>query len=168
MDEPDPKSNLIEFTRQKRDGTIQAVRAPYGACEHLRVTVDQATKSVACRECKTPLDAFTVLWELAIKQRRWLDQLDEWDAYRDSLLSQRYDLEWQRRQDDVTAPPDDPAIRKVWDTFHAYIGDSFCAMYRRNAKKRTGVLWYGRTSNGGCVSYDYARSQLVPKIEVVP
>ena len=163
----DPQSNLIEFKRQPREGTLKPVRAPYGACKHERVTVSEATRTVTCSACDTELDAFAVLLEMAHKQRRWLNELDEWDARRDSLLSERYDREWERKAGDIVSPPTDLTTLRIWETFHAYLKDKFCGMYRRKARKRYGAMWYGRTSNGGCVSYEYARSRLIPEISPV-
>lgn len=165
MDNPDPKSNLIEFKRGKREGTIEPVRAAYDSCKHERVMVDEATRTVSCRTCKTPLDAFAVLYELAHKQRRWLDELDHWDAYRESKLADRYDLQWEKDQGEVKHPPTDPASLAIWQSFHRYLGDTFCGMYRRKRGKRNGPEWYGRTTTGGVFSHEWVRQRLLPKTE---
>jgi len=159
----DPKSNIVAF-KAKRQGNLEPVRKGYNACKHERVTVDEATRSVACRDCKVKLDAFTVLYEMAWKQRHWLEELDQWDAYRQSQLSERYDLEWEQTHEGVTSPPTDPEILKVWNIFQKYFKKGeFCGMHHRKTRKRNGPEWYGRSTYGACVSYEYARSQLIPK-----
>ena len=160
----DPRDNVLQFKREKREGTLIPVRKGFDGCKHAQAIVDQGTRSVSCATCKAPLDAFTVLYELATKQRRWLGELDAWDAYRDSKLSERYGAVWEERSGDVKAPPEDPEMKRVWDTFREYLGESFCAMYRLKQRKRSGTFWYGRTTNGGAVSYNYAREQLLTKV----
>lgn len=161
---PDPLSNVIEFIGKKRKPLLDAVRADYKACRHDRVTVSEEKRVVSCRDCGTELDAFQVLWEMAIKERRWLDDLEAWEAMRDSRLSDRYDAEWQRHMDDIVEPPTDRKLREIWETFHAVLGDKFCAMYHRKRRKRRGPEWYGRDNRGCTVSLEYARSTLVPKM----
>jgi hypothetical protein len=161
---PDPKSNLIEFKREKRTGTLEAVRAGYDACKHERLIISEEKRIVTCRACKTPLDPFTILFEFANKQRRWLDELDSWDAYRESKLAERYDLEWAEGLADIKGPPTDPEIRMIWDTFHAVLKDKFCGMYQRKKRKHAGPQWYGRSTSGGIYSYEFARQGLTPKV----
>lgn len=162
ISEPDPKSNLIQFKRAKHQGTLEPIRSS-GGCRHERCTVDEEKRIVACCACQTILDPFTVLYELAWKQRRWLEELDAWDAYRDSKLSERYDQVWQERKGDIIEPPQDPETRRVWNVFDKYFGERFCGMYRLKARKREGPLWYGRSVTGGCVSFDYAQRELMTK-----
>jgi hypothetical protein len=164
MDAPDPRSNLIEFKREKRTGTLEPVRRRYNDCQHERAQINEGSRSVTCAKCKAALDAFDVLYELATKQRRWLEELDAWDAYRDSKLSERYDTQWERDHEEVTEPPEEPALRRIWDTFAAYLKGNFCAMYKRKQRKRKGPEWYGRSTTGGIVSYEYARSRMVPQL----
>lgn len=161
---PDPLSNLIEFTRKKREPSLGAVRAGYEACHHPRVWVNEEKRIVSCRDCETELDPFQVLWEMATKERRWLDDMETWEAMRDSRLSDRYDAEWQKHVDDIIEPPTDKRLREIWETFHAVLGDKFCAMYHRKKRKRYGPEWYGRDTRGMTLSLEYARSVLVPKI----
>jgi len=162
---PDPlSSNLIEFTRKKREPLLGTVRAGYQSCRHPRVSVNEEKRIVSCRDCDAELDPFQVLWEMAVHERRWLDDLEAWEAMRDSLLSDRYDAEWQRHVDDIVEPPADRRLREIWETFHAVLGDKFCAMYHRKRRKRRGPEWYGRDTRGSCVSLQYARSLLVPKV----
>lgn len=160
---PDPKSNLVEFKKGKREPTMQVARHNYDACRHIHTIIDNDTRSVTCRDCKILLDAFTVLLELAHKERRWLSDLDEWDARRESLLAERYDEQWAKQQATTTEPPADRELRKIWDDFGAYLGPKFCGMYRRKQRKINGPDWYGKTTDGGMYSYEYVRSQLVPK-----
>lgn len=164
--EPDPQSNIIEFTRAKREPNIKIERRGYSDCLHPRTTVHESTRTVTCSICGTLLDAFTVLWEMATKQRRWLDDLEAWEARRDTMLSERYDLEWARRSGDIKEPPQDSQLREIWNTFYAVMGDKFCGMYLRKKRKRTGPLWYGRNIHGSCISLDYARSLLSTRIPV--
>ena len=96
MPEDDPKSNLIGFPIGKRKGTLEPVRKKYDACKHEAVFVEDGIREVTCQKCGVVLDAFTVLFELAWKQRRWLEELDAWDALRESRLSDRYDAQWER------------------------------------------------------------------------
>lgn len=70
---PDPLSNIIEFTGKKREPSLQTVRSGYKACRHPQVFVNEEKRTVSCRDCETLLDAFEVLWEMAVKERRWLD-----------------------------------------------------------------------------------------------
>lgn len=168
MEYPDPKSKVVEFKREKRVGSLVPLQARYGSCRHERATIIESSRSVECSACKCPLDAFTVLYELAHKQRRWLEDLDAWDAHRDSMLSERYDQEWQQRVGDVIDPPTNPADRRIWDVFHEYMGAKFCGMYKRKQRKRNGPGWYGRSVDGACVSYEYARSRLVEKVSGKP
>jgi hypothetical protein len=168
-EQPDPQSNIIEFTRKKREPLLSPVRAGYQACRHPRCWVNEEKRTVSCRDCNTELDAFTVLWEMAKTERRWLDDMEAWEAMRDSRLSDRYDAEWQRHVDDIIEPPADPKLRRIWETFHAVLGDKFCAMYHRKRRKRKGPDWYGRDTRGCTVSLEYARSCLVPKaVQVGP
>jgi hypothetical protein len=164
---PDPLSNVIEFTRKKREPLLEPKRADYKACRHVRTTVDEEKRVVSCRDCEAQLDPFQVLWEMANKERRWLDDLEAWEAMRDSRLSDRYDAEWQRHVDDIIEPPTDRRLREIWDTFHGALGDGFCAMYHRKRRKRRGPEWYGRDNRGSTVSLEYARAVLVPKIVTV-
>ena len=127
-------------------------------------TVSEEKRTVRCRDCDTLLDPFQVLWQMAIKERRWLSDLETWEARRDSLLGERYDAEWIKHVEDVVDPPSNPRLREIWDTFHAYMGDKFCAMYRRKHRQTKGTLWYGRDVRGSCVSIEYVRSQLAPKL----
>jgi hypothetical protein len=128
MPDDDPKSNLIGFPIGKRKGTLEPVRKKYDACKHEAVFVEDGIREVTCQKCGVVLDAFTVLFELAWKQRRWLEELDAWDALRESRLSDRYDAQWERDHEAVVAPPADPSLREVWDVFHSYFGDKFCGM----------------------------------------
>jgi hypothetical protein len=160
----DPLSNVVEFTGKKREPLLRPVRADYKACRHPRVWVNEEKRIVSCRDCETQLDPFHVLWEMAIKERGWLNDLEAWEAMRDSRLSDRYDAEWQRHVDDIIEPPTDRRSREIWETFHAVLGDKFCAMYHRKSRKRRGPEWYGRDTRGCTVSLEYARSVLVPKI----
>lgn len=163
-EQPDPQSNLVEFKHpKKREGTMIPVRRNYDDCKHPKFTVNESTRTVECQTCKTQMDAFNVLYEMAIKQRRWLEEMDEWDARRQSLLSERYDEEWGKCKDDIIEPPSDPTLRRIWDVFQAYYGSKFTAMYRRKQRLRTGPEWYGKSTYGACVSYEYARHQLIPK-----
>lgn len=159
----DPQSNLIAFEKGKRKGTLDPVRAKYDACKHESVFVEDGTREVTCQKCGVVLDAFAVLLEMAWKQRRWLEQLDEWDALRESRLSDRYDEQWARDHEGVTAPPSDPELRKIWDVFHSYFGGKFCGMYSRKRRKLKGPYWYGKSTYGATVSLDYARSVLISK-----
>ena len=163
LDVDSPQSNIIEFKKGKREGTLKPVRASYDACKHVNMFVDEATREVSCQKCGTKLDAFSVLFELAHKQRRWLEELDEWDARRESILSERYDQQWERDHEGIAEPPSDPSLRRVWDTFHSVMGDKFCRMYRRNHRKRNGPEWYGVSTEGMRLSYEYARSKMIPK-----
>jgi hypothetical protein len=164
---PDPLSNIIEFTRKKREPLLGAVRAGYKSCRHVRVWVNEEKRIVSCRDCETELDAFQVLWEMAIKERGWLTDLEAWEAMRDSRLSDRYDAEWQHHVDDIIEPPTDPQLRKIWETFHSVLGDKFCTMFHRKRRKRRGPEWYGRDTRGRTVSLEYAKSVLVQKIATV-
>jgi hypothetical protein len=161
---PDPLSNVIEFTRKKREPQLGTVRAGYQACRHPRVWVNEEKRIVSCQDCATELDPFQVLWEMAKKERRWLDDLEAWEAMRDSRLSDRYDEEWGRHAGDIIEPPTDPKLLEMWEIFRAILGDKFCGMYHRKRRKRCGPEWYGRNVSGACVSLEYARSVLVPKI----
>jgi hypothetical protein len=163
LPQEDPKSNLIAFDKGKRKGTLEPVRAGYDACRHKSVFVEEAKRQVTCQKCGAILDAFEVLLEFANKQRRWLDELDEWEAMQTSRLADRYDEQWARDHEGIVTPPEDPATRKVWDIFHAYFGDKFCGMYNRQRRKRYGPEWYGKGTNGLTVSLEYARKCLVPK-----
>lgn len=160
----DPKSNLVEFKREKRVGSITPVPRSYGSCRHDQTIVDEANRAVTCSKCGALLDAFTVLYEMAKKQRRWLDELDQWDAYRESKLSDRYDEKWARNSQDITSPPIDPETRKVWDVFDKYWGEKFCGMYKLKARKQNGPQWYGKSIHGGCASFEYVRNQLITKV----
>jgi hypothetical protein len=159
----DPKSNLIAFEKAKRKGTLEPVRAKYDSCRHESVFVEDGIRQVTCQKCGVVLDAFAVLLEMAYKQRRWLEDMDTWEAMRDSRLSDRYDEKWARDHEGIIEPPADPEQRKVWDVFCAYFGDKFCGMYERKRRKRTGPMWYGKGTNGVTVSLNYARSTLTPK-----
>jgi hypothetical protein len=163
MPEDDPKSNLIGFPIGKRKGTLEPVRKKYDACKHEAVFVEDGIREVTCQKCGVVLDAFTVLFELAWKQRRWLEELDAWDALRESRLSDRYDAQWERDHEAVVAPPADPSLREVWDVFHSYFGDKFCGMYNRKKRKRMGPGWYGKSTYGATVSLEYARSSMIAK-----
>jgi hypothetical protein len=163
MPEEDPKSNLISFQKGKRKGTLEPVRAKYDACKHESVFVEDGTREVTCQKCHVVLDAFTVLLEMSYKQRRWLEELDSWDALRESRLSDRYDEQWARDHEGVIAPPENPELRKIWDIFHAYFGARFCGMYSRKRRKRQGPEWYGKGAYGGTVSLEYARHCLTSK-----
>jgi len=164
MERQGPLSNIVEFTRKKREPGLQVARVGPDACRHHYLVVDEEKRAVRCRDCGVSLDPFQVLWEMANKERRWLDDLEAWEAMRDSRLADRYDAEWERRAGDVIEPPAAPELRKVWDVFAAALGEKFCAMYRRKARKRSGTEWYGRDTRGGTVSLEYARALLVPKI----
>ncbi len=163
-EQPDPLANVVEFTRKKREPSLSVKRAGYASCRHLTVFVDEEKRIITCRKCEAILDPFLFLLEMANRERRWLDDLEAWEAMRDSRLSDRYDAEWQRHVDDVIEPPTDPVLRGIWDTFSAVLGDKFCAMYRRRARKRNGPYWYGRDTRGMTVSLEYARSQLILKM----
>ena len=166
ISQDDPKGKLIQFKARKRTGTLERVRAPYGACKHERIYVVESRREIECQSCKTKLDPFAVLLELATKQRRWLEELDAWDAYRESKLSERYDEQWERDHEGVLEPPADTSLRNIWDTFNSAIGEGFCGMYRRRSRMRNGPEWYGRGAHGLVISYEYARSKLVPKAVV--
>lgn len=71
MSDIDPLSNVIEFTRKKREPSLQMSPTTYKSCRHDRVGIDQEHREVKCRDCETKLDAFQVLWEMAIKERRY-------------------------------------------------------------------------------------------------
>jgi hypothetical protein len=160
--------NLIEFKRGPREGTLNPVRAKWDSCRHKYTVIDEETRTVECRDCKTHLDAFTVLWEIAIQERRCLEELDAWEARQTSLLSDRYDEIWLSHSCDVTVPPEDPEIRQVWDIFAEYFGPKFTSMYRRKKGKRAGMEWYGRSNHGMTVSFMYARSQLATRCVFAP
>lgn len=142
----DPVSNLIAFEKGKRKGTLEPVRAKYDGCRHVSVFVEDGIRQVTCQTCSVVLDAFTVLLEMAYKQRQWLEELDAWDALRESRLSDRYDEQWARDHEGVTSPPTDPELRKIWDVFHSYFGSKFCGMYRLKSRKRNGPMWYMGTA----------------------
>jgi len=161
---PDPLSNVVEFTRKKREPSIEIKPAPCDACRHLQVYVDEEKRLVVCRKCKTIIDAFQFLVEMAHQERRWLNDLEGWEAMRDARLSERYDAEWMRHIDDIIEPPTDPQLLVIWNTFHSVLGDKFCAMYKRKKRKTKGPLWYGRDTRGCTISLEYARHQLTPKI----
>lgn len=162
-EDTDPKSNIIDFQKAKRKGTLEPVRKKYDACKHAAVFVEDGIRQVSCQKCGVVLDAFTVLLDMAYQQRRWLEELDAWDAYRESKLSERYDERWARDHEGIIETPTDPDLRKIWEVFHAYFGDKFCGMYSRRRRKRTGPDWYGKSISGGMVSLEYARSTLVAK-----
>ena len=165
MTEADPKGNLIEFKKAPRTPNLLPVRPAYDSCKHQRVYVKEGCREVTCRDCKAKLDAFTVLLEMAHKERRWLEDLDAWDARRESMLGERYDEQWERDHDGVLTPPEDPQLRRIWDTFHQAIGEKFCRMYSRKRRKRNGPEWYGVSTDGMGLSYEYARSCLVRKAQ---
>ena len=160
----DPKSNLVTFKSQKREGSLKPIRKSYDSCRHKNCYVDEGKRQVTCRKCGIILDAFQVLYEMALKQRMWLEELDEWDALRDSRLSDRYDMEWERESGEVKSPPSDPEAVKAWNVFKSYFGEKFVSMYRRKHRLRSGPDWYGRSTYGACVSFEYARQQLIPKV----
>jgi hypothetical protein len=169
IEESDPLSNVIQFKREQRKPQLQIREPASDACRHINVYVEKETRLVTCQKCDTQLDAFAVLLEMAKKERRWLWDLETWEAMRDSRLSDRYDLEWQKRSGDIVDPPSDLELREIWELFHGYLGDKFCGMYRRKARKRTGPMWYARTTQGGRLSLDYVRSALIPKaVAVMP
>ena len=126
--------------------------------------MEDGIREVTCQKCGVVLDAFTVLFELAWKQRRWLEELDEWDALRESRLSDRYDEKWAEDHENISAPPTDPALLKIWDVFHSYFGDKFCGMYKRKRRLRNGPDWYGKSNYGATVSLEYAQSVLIAKV----
>ena len=159
----DPKSNIIDFVKGKRKGTLEPKRAKYDSCKHEAVFVEDGIRQVTCQKCGVVLDAFTVLLDMAYKQRSWLEELDAWDALRESRLSDRYDEQWARDHEGVIAPPFDPLLKKIWDAFHSYFGDKFCGMYSRKSRKRIGPEWYGKSTYGGCVSLEYARNARISK-----
>lgn len=163
IEESDPLSNLIQFTREKREPQLKITKKRFDACPHLSLYVDEEKRRVTCQKCAVELDAFAVLLEMAHKERRGLWDLEAWEAMRDSRLSDRYDAEWQKHREDITAPPSDPELREIWETFRAYLGEKFCAMYRLKQRKKTGPWWYGRDTRGCCVSLEYVRSSLIPK-----
>ena len=161
--EDDPKGNLIEFKKAPRVASLLPVRPKYDACRHPRVYVAEETRGVECRDCGIGLDAFTVLLEMAHRERRWLEDLDAWEAKRESFLGERYDEQWERDHEGIVEPPAEPRLRAIWDTFHAVLGEKFCRMYERKRRKRCGPDWYGVSTDGAYISYEYARSKLVPK-----
>lgn len=163
-EKPDPQAKLIEFKRPQREGTLRPVRKTYDSCKHASCFVDEGKREVTCQSCKVLLDPFTVLYEMAMKQRQWLEELDQWDARRDSILSERYDAQWEKDKAEVRSPPSDPETLRIWRTFEGYLKGKFVSMYRRKARLRSGPEWYGRSSDGGMVSFEYARSQMVPKM----
>jgi len=162
----DPQNNVIAFKRPKREesGTIKPVSKTYESCKHESVYVDEGKREVTCQACKAILDAFQVLYEMALKQRRWLRELDEWEARRDSMLSHRYDEQWAKEKAEISSPPTDPETLLVWETFRDYFKGKFVAMYSRKMRLRNGPQWYGRSNYGGTVSFEYARQQLVQKL----
>ncbi len=163
----DPDSNLIQFKRPKREGTLVPVRKTYDSCKHDKCFVDEGTRLVTCQNCSAKMDPFDVLLQLAHKQRRWLEDIDSWEAMRDSRLSDRYDKEWEDHKDDVCSPPSDQRTFTIWETFRIYFKGSFVSMYRRKTRLRSGPEWYGRSNHGSTVSFEYARNQLLPKTQVV-
>lgn len=161
----DPKENLLEFKRMKRQGTLEPIHSGYNSCRHKYTLIDQEHREVTCRDCAAKLDPFQVLLDLANKQRQVLDEIEAWEARQESLLSERYDEIWLRHAGDIKEPPpEDAEERKVWEIFSAYFGDKFTGMYRIKKGKRSGMTWYGRSCTGSCVSLVYARSQLSPRL----
>lgn len=166
MSKDDPQAKVVELKKGPRQGQFEIKRKSWDGCRHNRTIVDEQNRAVRCRDCEVPLDAFTVLLELAHRERRWLEELDAWDAYRESTLAQRYDTEWQRNQGrEITEPPSDPAIRKVWDYFNHHLGSKFAGLYRRKSRKRSGTEWYGKTIDGGLLSIEWVRKQSAVKLE---
>ncbi len=161
----DPKAKVVVL-KPSRKPTMEITPKDYAACRHERVFITEEKRMVKCQSCKTILDAFTVLVELARRERRWLQELDAWDAYRESKLAERYDKTWERYANDVTTPPEDPELRRIWNTFERHLGGKFTAMFRRKKGLKRGPEWYARTQTGGCFSYEFVRNQLMPKVGV--
>lgn len=46
-------------------------------CRHHRTVLDEQRRTVACRDCAQALDAFEVLRELALGERRWVSREKE-------------------------------------------------------------------------------------------
>lgn len=157
-------SNLVQMTPRKREASLEMVRREYGSCRHLKVFVDEVKREVTCRDCKTQLDAFQVLWEFAREERAWIRDRDEWAAYWDTKLSSRYDEVWEKEKEDIRMPPTSENERAIWDIFRTYFKGTFRSMYRRKARLRNGAEWYGRSTTGATVSLEYARHQLLPKV----
>src|ERR1035438_4444385 len=131
IESPDPLSNVISFERKKREPSLAVKRTNVGPeCRHIAVFVDPEMRVVTCQNCRAALDPFQVVLEMAHKERRWLYDLEEWEAMRDSRLSDRYDEEWQKQNAEISEPPQVLELREIWDVFHAVLGDKFCAMYK--------------------------------------
>lgn len=160
---PDPQSNLIQFKRPKREGNLKAVHKTYDSCRHNKCFVDEGKRLVTCQACGVFLDPFQVLYEMALKERKWLNELDEWDARRESVLSQRYDEQWEEERGWIKSPPEDAATLRIWETFRAYFNGTFVAMFKRKQRLRSGPEWFGKSTYGACVSLEFANSQLIPK-----
>lgn len=160
---PDPTSNLIEMKPRKREPLLQIAPTNYDRCRHHAVLVDSDDRKLTCKDCKEVLDPFTVVEEMARKERQWIWDVEEWTARRDSMLAERYDEKWEKEKDYIRTPPEDPELLKVWNIFRAYFGEKFCAMYERKQRLRSGPQWRGLDTKGGMVSLEWAKSQLIPK-----
>lgn len=156
-----PDSNIVEFKPKPTEPTLKIVERPWDACRHPNVFVDEDERKVRCQGCKAELDPFNVILAFARKERAWIVDVETWEARNTSILSDRYDQQWERDKAEIRMPPTDQEDRRVWDTFRQFYGDSFCSMYKRKPRKTRGPQWYGRNTRGSMVSYEYARQQLM-------
>ncbi len=156
-----PDSNIVEFKPKSAEPTLKIVQRPWDACRHPNVLIEEEDRKVHCRTCKEALDPFDVILAFARRERAWIVDVETWEARNMSILSERFDQQWQRDKAEIKEPPADQADRKVWETFREFYGEKFYSMYKRKRRKTAGPQWYGRDTRGAMVSFEYARQQLM-------
>ena len=125
----------------------------YRECQHMRVSLDDQTHRVTCRECEKDLDPF---WYLQLLAREWKHR-----AYQDEYtLKAHAELEQQRKNAQARGHyyerPSDALKAGVWDAFVDALGEAPISMFRQ------GSQWMAEVIVGGyrCfLALEYAQSQ---------